>query len=185
MGNTYTTICMNLKHKTDINAMGQCLLLDKERDILGTLDVGEAVVKLQGRIAKPFQIAIPEFIIEKGKITDAGIKERMHGVAPTIKETDFRIPVDSGITELKVSRLESVEESIENAEIEFLKDIQSHPGSGIAARYKRLGLSVRQGQKVKARLLEQGLIEEYQKTTDKGRLSIVRITEKGKCIMSP
>lgn len=54
LGNTYCTICMNLKHKTDINAMAQCLLLDKEKDLLGTLKVGQAIVKLQGRIARPF-----------------------------------------------------------------------------------------------------------------------------------
>ncbi|GAG68722.1 unnamed protein product, partial [marine sediment metagenome] len=73
LGNTYCTICMNLKHKTDINAMGQCMLLDKEREILGSLDIGQAVVKLQGRIARPFQIDVPEFVIRKGKISDAYI----------------------------------------------------------------------------------------------------------------
>ncbi len=74
--------------------MGQCLLLDKERDILGTLDVGQAVVKLQGRIARSFQIAIPEFIIEKGKITDNFVKEHMQDIAPSIHEEDFRLPAN-------------------------------------------------------------------------------------------
>jgi hypothetical protein len=60
-----------------VNAMGQCMLFDKERDILGSLDVGEAVVKLQVRIARPFQVTTPEFIIEKGKITDTRTKEHM------------------------------------------------------------------------------------------------------------
>ena len=108
----------------------------------------------------------------------------MRGVAPTIKEIDFRIPVDSGITKLKGSRPESIGEFTKNVDMDFIRDIQSHPDSGIAARYKRLGLSVRQGQKIKARLLDQGLIEEYHKTTDRGRLSIVRTTEKGKHIIS-
>ena len=66
--------------------MGQCLLLDKERDILGTLDIGQAVVKLQGRIHRPFQIAIPEFIIQKGRISDAFIKDHMQGIAPALTD---------------------------------------------------------------------------------------------------
>ncbi len=54
----------------------------------------------------------------------------------------------------------------------------------MAARYERLGLSVRQGQKVKARLLEQGLIEEHQETTNRGRLRVMCLTEKGKVALS-
>jgi len=80
---------MNLKHKTDINAMAQCLLLDKEKDLLGTLKIGQAIVKLQGRIIRPFQIKVPEFVVEKGKVTDVWIQERMQHIAPAIIETNF------------------------------------------------------------------------------------------------
>jgi len=175
LGNTYTTICMNLKHKTDINAMGQCLLLDKERDILGTLDIGEAVVKLQGRIARPFQISIPEFRIQKGKITDSFVKQHMQHIAPAFEETDFRLPSHPN---------KKILESLEHTEIEFLKDVQEYPDSGIASRYKRLGLSVRQGQKLKSSLLEQGFIEEDKESTKTGRLNIIRLTEKGRIFLS-
>ena len=89
LGNTYCTICMNLKHKTDINAMAQCLLLDSERDVLGTLQVGQAVVKLQGRITRPFVIEVPEFTIEKGRITDDHIREHMQDAVPAIAETEL------------------------------------------------------------------------------------------------
>jgi len=185
LGNTYCTICMNLKHKTDINAMSQCLLLDKERDILGILDVGQAVVKLQGRIHRPFQIAIPEFIIEKGKISDAFIKDHMQGIASAFPEQDFRMSNNATVTLPGESQPESHTKSIENTEIVFLKDVQEYPDSGIAARYKRLGLSVRHGQKVKAKLLEDGLIEEHQKITNTGRLRVICLTEKGKALPVP
>ena len=186
LGNTYTTICMNLKHKTDINAMGQCLLLDKERDILGTLDVGQAVAKLQGRIARPFQIVIPEFIIEKGKITDAHIKEHMH-IAPAVSEEDFRLPSQATNVHIQPeSKHESKHrsENADNAVLAFLKDTQRYPDSGIASRYKRLDISVRQGQKLKAKMLQQTLIEEHIKTTKTGRLKLIRLTEKGKAGLS-
>ena len=179
LGNTYCTICMNLKHKTDINAMGQCMLLDKERDILGMLDVGEAVVKLQGRTARPFQITIPEFIIEKGKITDADIKEHMQHIAPAMPEEDFRLP-------MQVSTIEVAKkpESIDNSILVFLKDIQQYPDSGIAERYKRLGISVRQGQKLKAKAIYQGLIEEHLETTTTGRLKVIKLTKKSEDFLS-
>jgi len=175
LGNTYTTICMNLKHKTDINAMGQCLLLDRERDILGILDIGEAVVKLQGRITRPFQISIPEFKIQKGKITDSFVKQHMKHIAPAFEETDFRLPVDPN---------KKIIETLEYTEIEFLRDVQEYPESGIAARYKQLGLSVRQGQKLKARLLEKGLIVEDKESTKTGRLNIIHLTEKGRLVLT-
>lgn len=175
LGNTYCTICMNLKHKTDINAIGQCLLLDKEKDLLGTLKVGQAIVKLQGRIARPFQIKVPEFIVEKGRITDNHIMEHMQHIAPALPEQAF--PAGSTIVKPEVS------ETRDN-EIAFLKDVQQNPESGIAARYKRLGLSVRQGQKMKARLLEKELVEENQETTKTGRLRVIRLTGKGKELLS-
>jgi len=184
LGNTYTTICMNLKHKTDINAMSQCLLLDKERDILGMLEVGQAVVKLQGRIPRPFQIAIPEFIIEKGKITDNFVKAHMQDMAPAFPEEDFRLPPPADIARPDNSAPEPKTKSLENAESKFLKDVQEYPDSGIAARYKRLDLSVRQGQKVKVKLLEQGLIEENEKMTGTGRLKAITLTEQGHALLS-
>jgi len=176
LGNTYCTICMNLKHKTDINAMGQCLLLDKERDILGTLDVGQAVVKLQGRIHRPFQIAIPEFIIEKGKISDTYIKKHMQEIAPAMPEDNFRLPVNAD--ENKTTDL------TENLEMAFLRDIQNHPDSGIAERYKRLEISVRQGQKQKTKTLEKGLVEESTRIIKTGRLKVIQLTQKGRAALS-
>jgi hypothetical protein len=175
LGNTYCTICMNLKHKTDINAMAQCLLLDRERDLLGTLKVGQAVVKLQGRIAQPFQIELPEFPVEKGLITDNCIKEHMQHIAPVL--TDEVLFTEEFEVKTKI-------EEISEIEIALIKDIHDYPDSGIAARYKRLNLSVRQGQKLRARLINQGLIEEHLDTTNKGRLSIIHLTSKGKAMLA-
>jgi len=179
LGNSYTTICLNLKHKSDINAMSQCMLLDKERDILGTLDIGQAVVKLQGRIARPFQVSIPEFIIEKGKITDLHIKKHMQNIAPAEPEEDFRLP--NQVSTVEVAKKP---ESIDNSILVFLKDIQKYPDSGVAQRYKRLDLSVRQGQKLKANALKEDLIEERIEATKTGRLKVIQLTEKGRTVVS-
>ncbi|HBG25836.1 MAG: hypothetical protein A2Y10_08365 [Planctomycetes bacterium GWF2_41_51] len=172
LGNTYCTICMNLKHKTDINAMSQCMLIDKDRDILGSLDVGHAVVKLQGRTVRPFEIKLPLFSIDKGKITDDFIKDHMKNIVPQIIEEDFRLSWQNN-NEPQIKKLD-----IEMAA--FLKDVVNHPDIGIAERYRNLGISVRQGQKLKAKLLQEGLIEESRQTTQTGRLITIRLTEKGK-----
>ena len=179
LGNTYATICLNLKHKTDINAMAQCMLLDREKDILGMLPVGEAVVKLQGRFPRPFQIKIPEFMIEKGKVTDLHIQEHMRPMAPAVQPEDFGLPRD-GVHSASIPTPKPVDSWM----MAFLRDVQQYPDSGIASRYKRLHVSVRQGQKVKEAALDQGLIEEQLATTDSGRLKIVRITSQGWVILS-
>jgi hypothetical protein len=70
--------------------MAQCPLLDKDKDILGSLEVGQAVVKLQGRIARPFQITVPEFIIQKGSITDEYIQEhKRYAISAESEENHF------------------------------------------------------------------------------------------------
>jgi hypothetical protein len=179
LGNTYTTICMNLKHKTDINAIGQCMLLDKEKDILGSLEVGQAVVKLQGRIALPFQVSIPEFVIEKGRITDTYVKKHMQDIAPAEHEQDFRLPANAEAN----STMSKKADLAKNLELAFLRDVQDNPDSGIAQRYKRLGLSVRQGQKLKQTEIQKGLIQESTETTSEGRLKLLCLTFQGTSIL--
>jgi len=175
LGNTYTTICMNLKHKTDINAMAQCLLMDKDRDILGSLQIGQAVVKLQGRIAKPFQIKMPLFEIQKGVVHDSDVKKHMQDITPPVIEEDFRLcsqaPDRDAATEINQA---------DKLKIAFLKDVEEHPDSGIASRYKRLKISVRQGQKLKSKLLHENLIVENMELSSTGRVKAVQLTDEGK-----
>ena len=61
----------------------------------------------------------------------------------------------------------------------FLQDIQNHPEIGVAERYKSLGISVRQGQKIKTKILKDELIEEDIKTIRNGRIKVIQLTEKG------
>ncbi len=175
LGNTYATICMNLKHKTDITAMAQCLLLDKEKDLLGSLEVGEAIIKLQGRIPRAFQVKVPEFIIDKGTITDDYIREHMQHTSLSASQNSSFYPAKE--------KLPAAGPAVVNPLIYFLKDIQNSPESGVAARYKRLGLSVRQGQKLKTTALKFLLIEERIETTRIGRQALTHLTEKGKAAL--
>jgi hypothetical protein len=180
LGNTYCTICMNLKHRSDINAMAQCLLLDKERDILGSLEVGQAVVKLQGRIPSPFKITIPEFMIEKNKVSDSFVKEHMKEIIQTELQEESLFPKKEDESDMANYKTHHAEKLI----LAFLQDVKQYPDSGIAARYKRLGLSVRQGQKLKAKALKENFIKESVKTTVSGRLKVIHLSKKGEAAIA-
>jgi hypothetical protein len=181
LANSYATICMSMSNRADINAMSGALLLDTGKDVLGTLEVGQAVVKLQGRIPRPFLISIPEFRIEKGRVTDEQIREYMKDKVSGFG-AENQAPDDTVGQEL--DSMEEGDGGPANAlEIAFLKDVVGNPDSGVAARYKRLGLSGRQGQKLKTRLLDQGLIEEQLGATPAGRLMTIRLTEQGKQLL--
>ncbi len=182
LANSYATICMSMSNRADINAMAQSLLLDSGKDILGTLEVGQAVVKLQGRIPRPFLISIPEFEIQKGRVTDEQIRQYM-------KDKVSQFDKESGLSDDEAAEKESLTdddagESSDLTDVAFLQDVADDPDSGVAARYKRLGLSGRQGQKLKARLLEANLIDEHLERTATGRRMIVRLTEKGEQLLS-
>jgi len=181
LGNTYCTICLNLKHRKDISAMGQCMLLeDKERDNLGMLEVGQAIVKIQGRIVRPFMVRIPEFKLRKGTVTDEMVRKRMRAVL----EPDIQIRTEGLLAAFEAL---NKEDGLQKTQFDpgnglyarFLRDVKDNPDSGVAERYKRLGISVRQGQKLKARLAQDGMIEEYEKRVPTGRIRVIRLSEKG------
>lgn len=66
------TTGINLKHRGDLAMMQDCLLLDSEQTgYLGRLEVGWAVVKLQGRWFWPFLVKLPLVRLNKGGITDS------------------------------------------------------------------------------------------------------------------
>jgi len=176
LGNTYCTICFNLKHRTDVTAMSQAMLLeDDEKDILGNLQIGQAMVRLQGRGIRPFLISVPEFKIKKGSFTDAKVISHMTKLGLlSVRKQPKAEPATFG--DIYTSTL-----LIEEA---FLSDVAEFPDSGVAERYKRLGLSVRQGQKVKDALIKKELIQEQTQTTNKGKLKVIRLSEKGEFSLS-
>jgi len=183
LANSYATICMSMSNRADINAMAQTLLLDSSNDVLGTLEVGQAVVKLQGRIPRPFLISIPEFRIEKGRVTDEQIREYMKDKVSQLG-TEDQVSNDAAVVEGEGLSEDVADSPSKGPEIAFLQDVVDCPDSGVAARYKRLGLSGRQGQKLKTRLLDQGFIEEHLGMTHAGRLMTIRLTEQGKKLLS-
>lgn len=185
LANTYAVLCFNLKHRADVTVMGQAMLLeDDERDILGNLQVGEAVVRLQGRSVKPFMIHVPEFHIKKGAFTDPHVIHHMtrlgllsardHAIQRGVRLIHYTTPGLDSVPTPAAGRGESAAHQM------LLLDIAAFPQAGVAERYKRLGFSVRLGQKVKSDLSGKGLIVEQVEMTSRGKLRIIRLTEKGR-----
>lgn len=191
LGNTYTTIAMNLKHRADISMISDSLLLDMDRTrYLGKLDIGMAMVKLQGRWFDPFLVKFPLVRIEKGVITDEEVNKRMKGLI----ETDPKVSMDRGeLTEpdsygrgvfrVSLSEGKGKEEGFSGCEALLLKDIGKHRFSSTSDRYARLGLNAYQGNKAKDSLINKGLIEARDFPTQTGRIKLLIPTEKGMALL--
>ena len=194
LGNAYCTICFNLKHRSDVSAMGMAMLLpEDQKNILGELEVGRAIVRMAGRFVKPFMIAVPEFSIHKGTFSDTDVMAHMTklGLMAARSQPIQRAPGFPGLTSGMFATMTGIPSatpraapSLQDSSLAMLQDIQRFPASGIAERYKRLGLSVRQGQKLKRRLIDALLIAEQIVTTHAGKLRVVQLTEQGQLELS-
>lgn len=170
LGNSYTTITLNLKHKSDVAAIAAAMLLDtEEREIIGRLHIGSAVVKLQGRWVEPFCISIPHVQVPKGKINDNTLRNYMtkKDLVQKTLGSQSQINIQENCPALSLK------------DIRFLKDINEHSFSGVVERYKRLGISRRNGNKIKERLLELQLIKQVTISTRSGKISLLELTGLG------
>ncbi|MBP7936871.1 MAG: ATP-binding protein [Phycisphaerae bacterium] len=187
LANTYAVLCFNLKHRADVSAISQAMLLeDQEKDILGRLQVGEAVVRLQGRGVRPFMIHVPEFAIHKGSISDAQVMVHMRqlGLLSDRRRAVLRtVSVANVADSLQEPATDPEWPTHSLPEAAFLADVAAFPDSGIAERYRRLGLSVRQGQRIKDAGIEKGLISEEIHTTRMGKIRVVRLTDQGRLLV--
>ncbi|MFB0562957.1 MAG: ATP-binding protein [Candidatus Lokiarchaeia archaeon] len=197
LGNTYCTIAMNLKHRSDIAMISDCMLLDtKKTRYLGKLEIGTGMVKLQGRWFEPFLVRFPLVKVSKGSMSDAIIKElmaefyqdnlsdleEMNTFKSQEKEgeffRDFRSREKEEKTEAK--NLPEETDSPPQGEILMLKDVVKHRFSSTSERYRRLGLNAYQGNKIRVALVDKGLIQIKDLPVRKGRVKIFELTDKGK-----
>ncbi|MCB9852794.1 MAG: ATP-binding protein [Phycisphaerales bacterium] len=187
LANTYAVFCFNLKHRADVTAMTSAMLLDDdEKAVLGNLQIGEAVVRLQGRSARPFMIHIPEFEIQKGAFTDAHVRQHMTrlGLLSARRQEPTR-PRGSAKLRNDESNAHHADTNIAGPLRALMMDIADFPKSGVAERYRRLGLSVRLGQKIKEELVSRHLIQEEIQTTSRGKTRVVRLTDQGRLMLEP
>ena len=177
LANTYCTIAFNIKHQSNVSAVSNCMLFQdrsKEKDYLGKLPIGEAIIKLQDRWPDPFLIKVPLIKLNKGLITDIDIKNHMRGYLNDKNLQQPRNPErsDAGVI--------CVPDKIGKEEQELLEDILNFASSGIIERYRRLGFDSFLGNASKEALTTHGLIKTIDIPTSRGRLKILELTEQGK-----
>jgi len=183
LGNTYCTIAMNLKHSRDISTLGEAMLIEpKDREYFGKLEVGYGIVKLQGRWFKPFLVKFPLVDVKKGQVTDEDVKTKMLGfsdkqqaIRPDTVETE-----DLRVVRAEDSMGDNQYSELSEKEREFLEDVMRYRSCGITERYKRLGLSVDEGNRIKNLILSSNFIFCSDVSTGRGRLKYLELSEKGK-----
>jgi Helicase HerA, central domain len=172
LGNTYATITMNLKHSSDVSAIAAAMLMeDDDRDILGRLPIGSAVVKLQGRWPRPFQVRIPLRSIQKGSVDDCSLIQHM---------TTLGVIVPNQESLVEPEPADAPDKKVTPHELQFLEDVADHPLSGVVQRYKRLGANRRKGNAWKQSCLVKGLIAVAEIATPSGRVVLLELTDAGR-----
>ena len=196
LGNTYLTIAMNLKHRSDVNMISDAMLLDtKKARYLGRLEVGQGLVKLQGRWMDPFMVRFPLVRLNKGTVQDQDVRRAREGWTEGFSEEILarrgppEPPAASG-GEIRPSRGADKGEGKKDegevgagAEGLLMKDILERPGSGVSERYARLGFSAYRGNLAKSRLLKKGLVQEREVRTRSGRVKVLELTQEGRKVL--
>jgi len=209
LGNTYTTFAFNLKHRGDIAMIQDCLNLDSEQaGYLNRLEVGWAMVKLQGRWFLPFLIKLPLVRVNKGNVTDEDIRRsaetlltKQGTLLSRSRTISSLIPAKDGTAKPRTTQDAQIpaipprdksggkEEKGECAiwlttqEKSFLMDIWQHRESAVTERYQRLGLSSRGGNEIQNSLLGRGLIVSRSVAGPNGRIKMLMLTGKGRAAL--
>ncbi len=167
LGNTGTTIALNLKHADDLRAAEKALTLDRENwDATGKLPIGSAVVKKQDGWTKPFLVRFPEYPVPEGQKGPSGARKPAEGSYPS----------ETG----KVSgNAASARYSGNSATGEIMRDIAEHPLSAVTERYRRLGWTAYSGDKAKRQAIDAGLAIQESVATPAGAVTLLRPTREG------
>jgi len=152
LANTNLKIIGFLGEGEDIDRIAQSLDLSLvERSAISRLRCGEWIVKKQG--IKPFLMKSFDFQLKKN-VTDKQLFAKMKNVISRL----------SGFSPSKDSKSRAANRKtvppISKDAMKLLLNVNEHPFSGIASRYKMLGLSVKRGEKAKQELLQNGLASE-------------------------
>lgn len=176
LGNTYCTIAMNLKHRADVNTVADACLLDlDQKEHLGRLPVGSAVVKLQDRWVSPFAVRFPHVPIAKGSVSDAALRARN----PGNRDIGAPGPVSGEVSGIPAAPKPSPQDGAHRDDRELLRllqDVADHPAAGVTERYHRLELSRRKGTALKKALADGGLLQEVDVALPSGRVTLLEPT---------
>lgn len=178
LGNTYTSICLNLKDPRDIDRAARLSLVhDDEKHFISMLPIGQGIVKLQDRWQHPVLVRFPHVEIRKGSVTDAMLSA---------------IPADSAHSERNEPSFPKPEQirpspglakALTEEELVLLQDVMANLLDGVKARYHRLGWSAERGNRVRDQLVRLGYLEREVVPLGTTRKVILRISPKARQVL--
>ena len=182
IGNTNCTIALNMKHARDIASLAEIMHIPRdEREVLGQLPMGRAIVKIQSRYPYSFQIQIPKVEIAKGSVTDIHLKNLYHGdSSDSAREsvenassckTEEIPPVGKEEKDKKRAQISATEETL-------LRDILKYPLDGVVKRYQRMEVSRRRGNHAKESLIAKKVIRTVDVPNRSGKVVLLEFTRK-------
>jgi len=173
LGNTYTTVCLNLKDPGDIRKAAALSLVDEEdKGYFSQLPVGQGIVKLQDRWNKPFLVQFPLSKVEKGQVTDDLLARYSRTAAAGSHSMQSQVT-----TFPQVPQVHLYDTPLDGRTLSFIQDIVKHPDDGVRVRYKRLGIATGTGNRLKQDLLAQGWLETQIVPIGRARKSLLRLSE--------
>lgn len=205
--NSYATIALSQKLKSDISAITSAMNLDDDqKKALSQLKRGDAVVKTADSSKRAFKIHVPLFNIEEGKITDKMLQNNGHrdscdsGISTGDYTESAPIPDGPGIDKImnildEITAIDSRPPSNKNKlpqaennpnppalmmtrdSIRFLADIAEYPLSTTVQRYNRLKVSRRRGNAIRKQLLSAGIINSVAIPTRTGQIILLEVTD--------
>lgn len=152
--NMGTKITFSLDHVANVKAIAGAMFMEKEQAAyIGLLKTGEAIVRSKQRHPLPFLVTVP-FDGNPAHVPDEAVNRHM---APFCM-----LSASSSVAEDPCPALHippGYEYTPTAGELILLQAISREPFLGTDERYKRLGLSARQGTKLKNALMDHGYLQ--------------------------
>jgi len=178
LGNIHNLICLSQPPSSTATKMLN--LPEDGKDYTGRLEVGEAIVKLQSRFQAPFTLKFPLEPCKEEFVSDSEIREHMQRYSGDT--ADKCTEGDKTDQSVAIPEMEEKEELNDKGK-EFLKSVFHEPYNGTVKKFKRLGLSREQGQRLRQRLIQKDLIKKVPCKLPEGQIVLMEVTKKGREVL--
>jgi hypothetical protein len=152
LGNLSTKFALTLSLNQDVSALANAMLLGKdERRYLSMLTLGQCICR-SDRFPLPILLAIDNFPIRKGSVTDEDLKDLMSGYLKDWK------PENPALVKPNLIHSIQNQETLSPLGRIILENIEMKPFIGFVKRFKDLGLKIPDGYKAIEELTAMRLI---------------------------
>lgn len=182
LANTFTTICLNIKHPSDVQRAASVLGLPPEdREVLLRLPVGCGVVRLAERWDQPFLVQVPPFELATTSLSDDALIRFLRETRESPRKWrgppaySPHTPAGLGVSQVSVQ-----DRVLSDRSLTLLRDILMYPDDGVKRRYLRLGLTIGAGHRVKCALIKSGYLEQAMMPFEHTHKAMLGLTKKAR-----